>query len=235
MRIILVISLFFLFACKKDKVSSTTASLLVVNASPNSGNLVLQQNLKSLGAFSYLSLFNSNASLITIDSGFHNYKLLNGSSEVASWLFANDGLNFSFFVCDSAISSKVKYFFMKDNLDTTGLGNRAYIRLVQLSPDLDSMELVTNSITNPSSDSLLIGNLNYFGKFNQSSLINFGTFFPVSGDTSLTIKIKRKLNQSIAKTYQISFKKHKIYSLVLKGYDLRTGRDSLSMSVITHN
>jgi hypothetical protein len=124
---------------------------------------------------------------------------------------------------------------MKDNLDTNGLGKRSYMRVVQLSPDLDSVELVTNSKTNPAVDSLLIGNLNYFGKFSQSSLINSGTFFPVSGDTTLTVKIRRKRNQSIARTYQINFTKHKIYSLVLKGYDARRGRDSLSLSVITHN
>lgn len=225
----------FLYACKKDIVRSTTASVVVVNASPNSNGISFLQNLKELGTFNYLTGLTASTNAITIDSGFHNYKLRAGTNEIANWLYANNGLNYSFFICDSAISSRVKYFFVKDNLDTAGLRNRAYFRLIHVSPDIDSLEVITNSKVNPANDSLLIGNLSYFGKFNQAQLETFGTFFPISGDSTITVKIKRKINSSIAKTYQLRFSKQKIYSLVLKGYDARSGKDSLSLSIITHN
>jgi hypothetical protein len=231
---ILIITI-ILFACKKDMVRSTTAQLKVINASPNSGNLLLQQNLKDAGSFPYLTGLMAASTAITIDSGFNNYKLLQGGNEVSSWLFANNGLNYSLLICDSAISSSVKHLFIKDELDTTGLGKRAKIRVIQLSPDVDSVELVTIRKSNPAQDSALIIDLQYFGKFSQTAVESFGTFFPIVSDTSLMLKIRRKSNNSIARTYQLSFSKHKIYSLVLKGYDLRAGRDSLSMSVITHN
>lgn len=235
MRILLFVVCVFGIACKKDMVRSTTTQLKVVNASPNSSSLLLKQNLKEAGSFSYLAGLMPASTTITVDSGFHNYKLLQGSNEISNWLFANNGLNYSLFICDSAVSSRVKHLFIKDDLDTTGTGKNAKIRLIQLSPDVDSVELVTIAKSNPSQDSVLISNLQYFGKFSQASVENFGAFFPIVSDSSLVLKIRRKSNNSIARTYQLSFSKHKIYSLVLKGYDTRSGKDSLSLSVITHN
>lgn len=231
-----VIVVFSVVACKKDKVSSTTVRLLVVNASPNNSGLSLQQNLKSLGVFNYLSGMSPAPSFVTVDSGFQNYKLFNGAAEIASWVYANDGLNYSFFMFDSAVAGRLKYFFVKDNLDTAGLGTRAYIRLIHLSPDIDSVELVTNKKGNPAEDSsLLVNPVAYYGAYNQSVLSGSGAFTPVSGDTTLTVKIKRRQNNSVARTYQLRFSKHKIYSLVLKGYDARGGKDSLSLSLVPHN
>lgn len=235
-NIAFMVIVIFLFSCKKDKVSGTTVRLMVVNASPNNNGLSLQQNLKTLGTFIYINSFTPAPSFVTVDSGFQNYKLINGSAEIASWLYANDGLNYSFFMYDSAVAGRIKYFFVKDNLDTAGLGTRAYIRLIHLSPDIDSVELVTTKKSNPAEDSLLLTNpVAYYGNYTQSLLSGSGVFTPVSGDTTLTVKIKRRLNNSVARTYQIRFAKHKIYSLVLKGYNARAGRDSLSLSVIPHN
>jgi hypothetical protein len=224
-----------MLACKKDMVRSTTTQLKVVNASPNSGSLLLKQNLKYAGSFSYLTGLLTSSTTITIDSGFNNYKIVQGSNEIASWIFSNNGLNYSLFICDSAINSRIKYLFIKDDLDTTGTGRNAKIRLIQLSPDVDSVELVTIRKSNPTQDSVLISNLEYFGKFSQTTVESFGTFFPIVSDSSLVLKIRRKSNNSIARAYQLSFSKHKFYSLVLKGYDARAGKDSLSLSVITHN
>jgi len=235
MRIFLFIFCVLMLACKKDMVRSTTTQLKVVNASPNSGSLLLKQNLKYAGSFSYLTGLLTSSTTITIDSGFNNYKIVQGSNEIASWIFSNNGLNYSLFICDSAINSRIKYLFIKDDLDTTGTGRNAKIRLIQLSPDVDSVELVTIRKSNPTQDSVLISNLEYFGKFSQTTFESFGTFFPIVSDSSLVLKIRRKSNNSIARAYQLSFSKHKFYSLVLKGYDARAGKDSLSLSVITHN
>ena len=232
----LLVVMFVLIACKKDKVSSTKVRLLVVNASPNTNGLSLQQNLKPLGTFNYINGITPSASFVTVDSGFQNYKLFNGTAEITSWVYANDGLNYSFFMYDSAVAGRIKYFFVKDNLDTAGLGTRAYIRLIHLSPDIDSVELVTNKKSNPAEDSLLLTNpVAYYGTYSQSVLSGSGAFTPVSGDTTLTVKIKRRQNNSVAKTYQIRFSKQKIYSLVLKGYQARGGKDSLSLSIVPHN
>ncbi|MBX9784005.1 MAG: DUF4397 domain-containing protein [Chitinophagaceae bacterium] len=234
MRVIVVICFLLLPGCNKDKVRSTRVNLRVINASPNSSAISFLQNLNTLGSFNYVTGINPSLPFLVIDSGFNNYKLRTGSNEIASWLFSNTGYNASFFICDSAVSARVKYFFLKDNLDTTGLGRQSKIRLVQLSPDLDSVELVTTRPSNPASDSPLVSR-SYFGKFTQAGVLGASDFQNFYGDTTVTIKIRRRINSSIARTYQFRFGKGKIYTMVVKGYDARSGKDSLSLSIITHN
>lgn len=232
---ILLFSFILLNACKKkERVSDTRVNLLVVNASPNSGTIELLQNLTPIGQYSYLNGISPTVNYQLTDSSFSNYKIKKGADEVASWLFAGRGFYHSLFICDSMIPSKVKYFFMEDKLDTVGLGRNAKIRFVQLSPDIDSVDLLVQPIINPSVDSP-VARKGYFGKFDQSVLINSGEFQSFFGDTTLNIKVRKKMNNSIVKNYRLNFQKGKLYSLVLKGYEARSGKDSLSLSVVTHN
>ncbi len=234
-QLILILSIAFYSCNKKDIVKGTTTQLKLINASPNSGNIELLQNLKPVGQLTYLTGMNPTVTNLTVDSGFNNYRIKKGADEIASWLFANEGLNLSFFVCDSMIPSKAKYFFLTDNLDTTGLGKNSKIRLVHMSPDIDTVDLVTNRPSNLTQDSAIISSRDYSGKHSQADILTFSGFQSFYADSVVTIKIRKKSNSSIVKQYQFNFKKGTIYSLLLKGYAARAGKDSLSLSIIQHN
>ncbi|MBK8089539.1 MAG: DUF4397 domain-containing protein [Chitinophagaceae bacterium] len=138
-------------------------------------------------------------------------------------------------MCDSMIPSKAKYFFLKDNLDTTGLGKKSKIRMVHMSPDISTVDLVTTHPVNPGEDSAIVSGMNYFGDFSQAVILTASGFQSFYADSVVTIKIRKKSNNSIVKQYQFNFKKGTVYSLLLKGYVARAGNDSLSLSIIQHN
>ncbi len=234
-KLVLILSVVFYSCNKKDIVKGTSSQVKLINGSPNSGSIDLLQNLKPVGQITYLTGINPTVTNLTIDSGFNNYRLKKGTDEIANWLFANEGLNLSFFVCDSMIPSKVKYFFLMDNLDTTGLGKNSKIRFVHTSPDIDTVDLVTNRPSNLTQDSAVISNKDYSGKHSQSEILTASAFQNFYADSVVTIKIRKKSNSSILKQYQFNFKKGIIYSLLLKGYAARAGNDSLSLSIIQHN
>jgi hypothetical protein len=235
MRFIIIIVCLALLSCKKDRVPGTKASVSVVNASPNSNGIAVLQNLNSINTYNYVNGVNANAGYVMVDSGFQNYKLRTGSNEIASFLFANEGLQHSLYLFDSATAGRVKYFFLNDNLDTIGLGKQSKLRMVHLSPDLDSLDLVTIHPNLAGVDSAIYNNVPYFGKYDQGTLLGLSGFNNFPGDTVITLRIRRRIDNSIARSYQYNFVKGKVYSLVLKGYDGRAGRDSLSMSIIAHN
>lgn len=226
----------FVFGCKKkDHVPGTTSQFIIVNASPNAGSIEFLQNLHSLGQYSYINGINPPVKYITADSGFNNYKIKKGTSEIANWLFINESSHLSLFVCDTLTSTKAIYFFLKDHLDTTGMGNKSQIRLVHMSPDLDTVSLSTNRPSNISEDSVIISNVDYCGNYNQAGILTASEFQNFYADSVVNIKIKKKSNNLLLKQYQFNFKKGRIYSLLLKGYAARGGNDSLSLSIIQHN
>jgi hypothetical protein len=235
MRFLILIFIIGFIACKKDKVRGTQASLSVINASPNSNGIELLQNLKSINNYSYTNAFNTTAGYLTIDSGFQNYKLRSGNNEIASFLFANDGLQHSLYLFDSAVAGKIKYFFLNDNLDTAGLGRQSKIRIVHVSPNLDSLDLVTLHPTRPGVDSNIYSNVPYFGQLEPDAISGAGGFNNFPGDTVITLRLRRRRDNVVLRSYQHNFIKGKVYSLLVKGYDGRVGGDSLSMSIITHN
>lgn len=220
---------------KKDNVRSTRSNLMIFHASPNGSAVEVLQNLNSISGFSYINVPQPSLAYFSMDSGFSNYKIRSAGIELASWLFVNNGYHSSLFIFDSLTITGVKYFFLNDQLDTSGLGRKSKIRLVNLSPDIDSVNLLTNRVVNPSADSVIIENNLYAGKLTQKELLTKGTYQDFFGDTSVTIKISRRQNQSVARTYRFNFEKGKIYSLVLKGYDKRSGKDSLSLALVKHN
>ena len=224
----------FFSSCKKDNVAGTAYQLQIINASPNAGNFELLQNLKSIGQFNYLTGLTSAVTYNSIDSGFNNYKIKKNTNEIANILFSNDGLKYSFFVCDSLTPSNVKFFFLRDKFDTTGLGKQSKIRLVHTSPNIDLVDLVTNRPSDLTQDSAVINDINYFGKY-SAEIIYQSVAFQDFLTGSRTIRIKRKTDGSILKNYQFNFEKGGIYTLVLKGYDGRNTADSLSLSIIRHN
>ena len=233
--LLVTVVLMVIISCKKDQVPFVSSDVLIINASPNSGNIELLQNQRSIGQFNYVTGLQPTVSYATLDSGFHNYKLRNATSEIAGWLYANTGKKLSFFISDSAVQSSVKYFFLTDNLDTVGLGNRSRVRLVHLSPDADTVDILTTRPINPAEDSVVIASKIYAGKFNQSEVLSTGTFQNFYADSVVYVKIRQRSNSSIVKQYQFNFEKGGVYSLLLKGYAARSGADSLSLSIIRHN
>lgn len=231
----LLCTTFIIQSCKKDVVPGTQMQLNIVHASAGTAGIDVLQNLKTVGTYNYLTGFSVPADYISVDSGFNKYQLRLGSTQLASWLFSNAGSSFSFFLFDTATTDKLKYFFVEDELDTTGLGKQSKIRLVQLSPDADSLEVLTNHPVNISQDSVVIAAKPYAGKLTQATLLNSGAFQSFYADTTVNIKIRSSTSGSIVKQYQLQFNKGTVYSLVMKGYLGKNNADSLSLSIIKHN
>jgi hypothetical protein len=222
-------------SCKKDPVSGTQMQLNIVHASAGTGGVELLQNLRTIGTYNYLTGLTVPANYINADSGFNNYRLQLGSTQLANWFFSNAGNSFSFFLFDTATTDKLKYFFVEDDLDTAGLGNQSKIRLLQLSPDADSLELLTNRPVNIAQDSVVINSKPYAGKLTQANLVGSGSFQTFYADTTVNIKLWSSASNRIIKQYQLQFNKGGIYSLVMKGYVGKSNADSLSLSIIKHN
>ncbi len=234
-NLIYLLTLLLMISCKKDRVPGTTAEVLFINASPNAGTIELLQNLRSVGTFPYITGLQPSVSYAKIDSGFNNYKLRSSSNDLATWLYSNTGNKLSFFVTDSAVQSTVKYFFLTDNLDTTGLGKRSKIRFVHLSPDIDTVDVVTTRPSDPAQDSAVFNSIIYAGNYTQSQVQSTAAFQNFYADSVVYIKIRKRSNNNVVKQYQFNFQKAAVYSLLLKGYLARSGSDSLSLSIIRHN
>lgn len=228
--------LFWGLSCKKkDIVPGTQMQVQIVNAAAGSGSLELLQNLKTVGSFSYLTGLTTTAAYRLLDSGFHNYKIRSGSTELASWLWTNEEQQYSFILYDTAVPGKLKYFFLPDAFDTIGLGKQSKIRLIHVSVDADTLELLTVKPSNPSQDSVLVPARPYAGTLTTAQLTTAATFQNFYADTSVLIKVRRKTAGTIVKQYHLQFAKGGVYSLLLKGYVAKTNTDSLSLSVIKHN
>ena len=222
-------------SCKKDPVKGIQMQLNVVHASAGTGSVDLLQNLRTIGTYNYLTGLTTSANYINVDSGFNNYRLQLGSTQLANWYFSNAGSNFSFFLFDTANTDKLKYFFVEDKLDTVGLGKQSKIRLIQLSPNVDSLKLLTNHPVNAGVDSVVIGSRPYAGKLSQADLLGSGAFQNFYADSTVNIKLWSSATNSILKQYQFQFAKGAVYSLVAKGYRDKNNADSLSLSIIKHN
>lgn len=224
-----------LYSCKKDVVPGTQMQVFVANASAGSGSIELLQNLKSAGSFGYITGLTNTAVYVNLDSGFNYYRLRSGNTQLASWFYSNTGSRYSFFICDTATTSKLKYFFLEDVLDTAGLGKQSKIRLVHASPDADTVALLTTKPSNPLEDSVLIATRPYAGSASARDLTTAAAFQNFYADTAVLIKLQNKTTGSILKQYQLQLAKGGIYSFLVKGYAAKTDADSLSLSVIKHN
>lgn len=230
---VLMLPAVLFFSCsKKDPVRSTTSSFTVVNASPNAGSISVLQNLKSVGDFSYLTGFTKTAQYVKVDSGFNDYKVKKAGTEYSNILFSNSDQHFSLFVYDTLVAGKVKSFFLKDEVDSTGMGNTSKVRVVQVCPDADTLHLVIPAIGSGPDTSF--SSAAYFGK--NSAAANYSNSGYNGFYTGVRLfKVFSTATQSYVRTYLFNFEKGGIYSFVFKGYMSRGGADSLSLSVIKHN
>ncbi|MEJ8844220.1 DUF4397 domain-containing protein [Lacibacter sp. H375] len=222
-------------SCKKDAVPGRQIQVNIVHASAGTGSIDVLQNLKTVGSYNYLTGLNVPANYSSVDSGFNNYRLQLGTIQLANWFFSNTGGHYSFFMFDTATADKLKYFFVEDVIDTTGLGKQSKIRLIHLSPDADSLTVLTNRPSNIAADSVVIAAKSYAGKLTQENLLSSGAFQAFYADTTVNIKIRSSTSGNILKQYQLQFSKGALYTLVMKGYMGKTNADSLSLSIIKHN
>lgn len=225
----LLIFIFFLIACNKDKVSSTQIELAVYNASPYGGSLQVLQNLKPVGGvMNYMQgLFPARSNYVLADSGFNNYKVKKGNDEVLNFLLSNTTNKCSLFLFDTI--SKFRYVLVNDNLDTPGR-SFAKLRVMHFAPDVDTFNLALNNgfVQNGGT------NVDWI-YYSQEVLAKTGLngFFNVNAG-SYTLLFRRKNPQTNLKSYQILLTGNKIYTFVLKGYKNRNTGDSLSLSIIQH-
>ena len=229
--LILSIIVLSLACSKKDQVKGVQSAIYVVNASPNSGKLQVLQNLKAIGAadYTYVTGINSNiSSYQLIDSGFNHYKIKKGTTEFANTLFSNQSAKLSFWIYDSISATKIKYLFLKDQLDTPGRA-KAKVRYLFLSPDMDTVNVTGNNATTN-----LYNNASYFLSQQLVDGGNLASFVTI--DTGFVLlKLVKKNTSVIIKSYQLRFESNQVYTVLFKGYQKRTGADSLSLSVIKHN
>lgn len=230
MRVFVVISFLFLIGCNKDKVRSTQTEIYVFNASPNAGGLQLLQNLKPIGnGFDYVRNFTPATPFYQkIDSGFNNYKVKKGDTEIANLLISNTSNKVSLFLFDSLKTFRT--LLVDDKLDTPGQ-KFAKVRILHLAPDVDTFNLALNNGLVQSSGG---GNLDWI-YYSQEVVKRTGLagFFNIDSG-NYVVEFRRKNPSAILKAYNYRFRSNGVYSLILKGYKERSGGDSLSLSIIQH-
>lgn len=226
--------LFFLIAaavlilasCKKDRVPGTINEMLIVNASPNAGALELLQNLRSVGTYNYL-----NGEMIVappyvpLDSGFNNYKIRQAGVERSSFLLSNTSSKTSLWLYDSV--STLKYLLLNDALDTPGRA-LAKVRYLFLSPGMDTLNIRRNNADT------IYANAVFYSNPQEVNSRNLAAFKTIDTGNVLITMQPIHTNTSI-RTMQFRFESNGVYSFVVKGYQQRSGADSLSLSIIKHN
>ncbi|NCU06375.1 MAG: DUF4397 domain-containing protein [Chitinophagaceae bacterium] len=216
--------LLFIPACKKDVVPGVINEMLVVNASPNAGQLELLQNLRQVGSFNYLTGTTiTSPAYLSVDSGFNNFRIRQAGVEKSNFFFNNSSNKTSLWLYDSV--STLKYVLLSDKVDTPG---RAYakIRYLFLSPDMDTLNIRRNN-----ADSI-VKNAYYFST--QKIATEVAVFVAI--DTgNVTLSMEPIHGTTSIRTRQFRFESNGIYSFVVKGYQQRAGADSLSLSIIKHN
>ena len=216
--------LLFFQACKKDVVPGVINEMLVVNASPNAGQLDLLQNLRQVGSFNYLTGQTiTSPAYLSLDSGFNNFRIRQAGIEKGNFFLNNSSNKTSLWLYDSV--STLKYVLLNDKLDTPG---RAYakVRYLFLSPDMDTLNIRRNN-----ADSI-VKNAYYFST--QKIATEFAVFALI--DTgNVTLSMEPVHGTTSIRSWQFHFESNAVYSFVVKGYQQRAGADSLSLSVIKHN
>ena len=233
--LLLLLMIIVMAACRRDPLRGIRTNIMVVNASSTTQSVQILQNLQPLATTPYLNGLTAAPGYVLADSGLNNYQLRVAESILASWIYGNMAQYQTLFVYEPAVTGQVKYFFLSELLDTAGLRRQSRIRLVHLSPDLDTIDLLTNRLQNPLADSVLIDNRAYAAGRSSADLSETGNFLNFFGDTTATISLRKKSTQTKVKTYRLPFAKGGIYSLVVKGYAGRGGADSLSLTMIRHN
>jgi len=221
----LLCSAVFFVSCEKND-DVTTASLLVVNASPNGGNIdasangsVIASNVSYPSNSGYKAVAAGNVNVVVKQTATSN-QIINGT------LATEAKAHYTMYVIDS--SHKRRAAFTRDDLTAPSAG-KAKIRLLHLSPNASSVDVMVNgaSATNFSNRS--------FNDFSANA--NYAAFTEVNA-AGLNLQINvAGTSTTVATIPVVTLQAGKIYTFIIKGFvGAAVGStQALGVEVITHN
>lgn len=215
----------FFTACSKDK-NDTNANLMIVNASPNGGNVDASVNNS---AFISNLAYPGNSGYKAVASGTTNIRVtqFTGGTEVLNGTVNLDAnSNYSFYVVDSA--NKRKATVLKDDLSAPAAG-KAKIRVLHLSPNSPAVDI---SITGSSSGTINMTNRSFNDVATNAS---YSAFQEVDA-AGLTVTVKLAGTATTLATVPLPpLTAGKIYTIFIKGFATGTASQALGVEVIQHN
>jgi hypothetical protein len=212
-------------SCKKDAdpltVNVGTASVLVVNASPDAPALDVRFNDSlRVSSLAYLS-----SSRQTVTAGNVNVKVSAAGTTtypINGTLTANANSSYTFFIYDSF--SRVRATALADNLAAPPAG-KANVRFLNLNPSSSSVDLAIAG-----------GAVLYNGRtFNdQAADASLQTFTAINAG-SYTLEVRSAGSSTVLYTLPVVFEPGKIYTVYTRGIGAGVGAQLTGVSTITHN
>lgn len=218
----LLAAAFFLVSCEKN--DDENASLMIVNASPNSTAIdasangsVIVSNLAYPNNSGYKTVAAGQANIIVTQTGTST-QILNGTLGMAA------NTHYTLYVIDSAHERKATY--TQDNLAAPASG-KAKVRLLHLSPNAPNVDITVNgsassAFTNRSFND--IGSNTTFHNYTEVDAAGLNLQVKLAGSSTVLATIPT-----------ITLQAGKIYTLIIKGFVGGTATQALGVEVITHN
>ncbi len=212
-------------SCEKND-DELKANLLVVNASPNGGNIdasangsVIASNVAYPSNSGYKAVTTGNVNVVVKATGTNN-EIINGT------LVTEANANYTMYIVDS--SHKRRAAFTRDDLTAPSAG-KAKIRLLHLSPNASSVDVMINgaAATNFSNRS--------FNDFSTNA--NLAAFTEVNA-AGLNLQVNiAGTSTAVATIPVINLQAGKIYTFIIKGFVGAAigSTQALGVEVITHN
>ena len=204
-------------SCIKDDAPATFSKVSVINAAPAGTALdfIIDNQKVNSQAFKYgdvIDYFNAYSGNRTFDvyNRANNNKIASKSENLSHDKF------YSVFVADTA--SKTTFVIAIDDLVMPASG-KAKVRFIHLSPDAEKLDIT-------SGDSTL---------FSGKEYKEHTSFKVIEGDKTYSFKIK-KYQTSIIKAAldNITIKKNKIYTILIKGFSGKNDAYKLDAEIITN-
>jgi hypothetical protein len=220
----LVLTSLFFVSCNKDDNAAGTASLMVVNASPNGSNIdvtvnneAFVSNLAYPNNSGYKTVVASNANIIVTPTG-STTAILNGT------MLLEKNTAYTFYVTDSSHERKAS--FTKDDKTAPSAG-KAKVRLLHLSPNAPNIDVSINGASN--------ANFNNRG-FNDFMVNGSYHSFTEVDAAGVTLQVKLAGTSTVIATLPaVTLTAGKIYTFIIKGFVGGAGAQALGLEVITHN
>jgi len=220
-----VCSALFFTSCTKDE-AALNANLMIVNASPNGGNLDAAVNGSAVASGitypgnSGYKVVTSGSSNVRVTESIGGTEVLNGNVNLEG------GGNYSLYIVDSA--NKRKATIVRDDLSAPSSG-KAKVRFFHLSPNAPAVDLALSG--SGSTD------INFTNRgFNDISTNTSYSAFQEVDAAGLNVTIKLAGTSSVIGVVPIpALTAGKIYTFFVKGFASGTGSQAFGIEVIQHN
>lgn len=221
----MVCSVLLFSSCTKTE-TEASASIMFINASPNSNNIdasvggsVVASNIGYPNNSGYKTVATGTQNIKVTQTG-SSTEVLNGSLNLES------GAYYSFYVVDS--SHERKGTVVRDDLSAPSAG-KAKIRVLHLAPDAPALNI---SITGSGTSAINMNNRS----FNDvSSNASVATFTEVDA-AGLNITVRNASTSATIISFPVpALTAGKIYTFIIKGFPLGTGSQALGLQLIQHN